>query len=123
MHNQNSATACDVPLDLPALEARCLGKLDLVERVLQTFNYQLDADLEKLEQALAVGDVATFAQVAHRIKGMSANTEARQLAREAAIAEQKAREKCLGDLPQHIERLRNNRAQFAAAFETRSRTS
>jgi HPt (histidine-containing phosphotransfer) domain-containing protein len=123
MRDQNSTTACDVPLDLPALEARCLGKLDLVERVLQTFNHQLDADLEKLEQALATGDVATFVQVAHRIKGMSANTEARQLAREAAIAEQKAREKAVTELPHHIERLRNNRAQFAVAFEMRSRTS
>jgi HPt (histidine-containing phosphotransfer) domain-containing protein len=123
MYTQNSMTACDVPLDLAALEARCLGKLDLVERVLQTFNHQLDADLEKLEQALAVGDVDTFAQVAHRIKGMSANTEARQIAREAAIAEQKAREKALADLPQHIERLRDNRARFAAAFEVRSRAS
>jgi HPt (histidine-containing phosphotransfer) domain-containing protein len=114
---------CDVPLDLAALQARCLGKLDLVERVLQTFNEQLDADLEKLEQALAAEDVAMFAQVAHRIKGMSANTEAHQIAREAAIAEQKAREKVIGDLPQHVQRLKADRARFAAAFEVRSRAN
>jgi len=121
MQNSLSPPESDTPLDLKALEVRCLGRLDLVERVLQTFNDQLDADLAKLEQALAAGNIAEFTLVAHRIKGMSANTEARQLAQEAALTEQKARAGAVVELPDHVERLRTNRARIAAVFESRSR--
>jgi HPt (histidine-containing phosphotransfer) domain-containing protein len=121
MHTPLSPTAGDMPLDIQALEVRCLGRLDLVERVLQTFNDQLDADLAKLEQALAAGNIDEFTLVAHRIKGMSANTEARELAREAAITEQKARDGAFVELPEHVERLRTNRARIAVAFASRSR--
>jgi HPt (histidine-containing phosphotransfer) domain-containing protein len=122
MHDQNSTAVSDVSLlDLKALEVRCLGRIDLVERVLQTFSEQLDADLDKLEQALASGNMAEFTLVAHRIKGMSANTEARQLAQEAALTEQKAREGAVVELPEQVRRLRKNRASIAVAFESRSR--
>jgi len=111
------ATTSESPLDLAALKARCLGNLQLVEKVLNTFTKQLDSDLGKLEQAIMSGDTETFALVAHRIKGMSANTEAGQLAHQAAIAEQAARDRRLAQLPDQVQRLRRHGARFAEVFE------
>ena len=60
-------------VDLEALKRRCLGNTDLVARVLKKFAIQLDNDLAELAKALSGSDAESFALVAHRIKGMSAN--------------------------------------------------
>jgi HPt (histidine-containing phosphotransfer) domain-containing protein len=63
-------------IDLDSLQARCLGNLQIVERVLGKFRTQLDIELGALEAAIVSHDVTTFCAVAHRLKGMSANVEA-----------------------------------------------
>ena len=57
-------------IDLDALKARCLGNLELVDRVLAKFTGQVDADLDELDQAIHDRNPAKAAQLAHRIKGM-----------------------------------------------------
>ena len=42
----------DTVLDLEDLKARCLGNMDLVERVLSKFTSQLDQDLDELAREL-----------------------------------------------------------------------
>jgi HPt (histidine-containing phosphotransfer) domain-containing protein len=103
-------------LDFESLKARCLGNLDLVERVLNKFTSQLDADLERLEQALLAHDTSAFASVAHRIKGMSANVEARCLHSRAVVAEECARHNHEEGLMDHLERMRDERSRLAESF-------
>src|SRR4051812_8874617 len=79
--------SCECVFDREALTSRCLGNETLVERVLQKFTVQLESDVAKLARALEAGDWNEFSLVAHRIKGMAANVEARELSRTAALAE------------------------------------
>jgi HPt (histidine-containing phosphotransfer) domain-containing protein len=94
------------------LKSRCLGNAALLERVLQTFTVQLDADLKQLQQAFSTGDTSTCAQLSHRIKGMAANVEARSLSRHAASAEQFARASSLPELSEHLERMQQERGRL-----------
>ena len=95
-------------IDLEGLKARCLGNLNLVERVLAKFTVQLDTDLAALEQAVLEGDIDSAAQVAHRIKGMSANVEARDLFQSAMTIERLAKDACVSELPEQLARMRQH---------------
>lgn len=116
--NETSGDAVAPVLDLAALESRCLGNLALVERVLRKFESQLELDLNLLEQALNTGDLEVFASVAHRIKGMSANVEAKPLSSCAARAEQFAREKLIEPLADCLTRMRADCSRLADAART-----
>jgi HPt (histidine-containing phosphotransfer) domain-containing protein len=114
--NESQVALAQSPLDFEALKERCLGNVDLVERVLKTFATQLDVDLAQLEQALAAGDSAGFALVAHRVKGMAANMAATGLSATAASAERSARDGLQGELPEHLARLRADRQGLVDAL-------
>lgn len=103
-------------IDLEALKSRCLGNVDLVQRVLKKFSAQLNCDLAELERAARMGDVESFALVAHRVKGMSANVEARQLNRRAAAAEQCALARVISELPECLEQLRQEHTRVMEAL-------
>src|SRR5580692_4200267 len=83
MHGPSNA---DV-LDLQGLCDRCMGNLDLVERVLDKFEQRLPQELAELERELELGDSAKVALVAHRIKGNSSNVSAAGLQQAAAEVE------------------------------------
>ena len=80
-----ASAAADEVLDLEDLKARCLGNMDLVERVLTKFAGQLDRDLEDLEGGGTGRRLSLAAQLAHRIKGIAASVAARSLFDNAAI--------------------------------------
>jgi len=105
-------------VDLEALKRRCLGNLDLFSRVLKKFSSQLDRDLAELSQALSGSDAHAFALVAHRIKGMSANVEARELSRHAAEAEQCALQQAVEELPSCLERMQHERTRIAHSLRS-----
>ena len=107
-------------IDWPALEARCLGNLDLVERVAARFARQLDGDLAALECAIRSGDAPAAAQFAHRIKGMSANMEARRLKERAAAAEELALAARLDELGECLTQLQRDRRLVAKALARNS---
>jgi HPt (histidine-containing phosphotransfer) domain-containing protein len=69
----------DPPLDIDELSERCLGRLDLVDKVLGRFHQAMDQELEQLEQALRAADVKMIAGIAHRIKGTSLTVAAHAL--------------------------------------------
>ena len=85
-------------INLVSLKDRFLGNTDLLDRVLQTFTETLDADLKVLEQAIRAANAETALFCAHRIKGMAASVEARNLWKSASITEDRAKNKCLDKL-------------------------
>jgi HPt (histidine-containing phosphotransfer) domain-containing protein len=101
--------------DMRELLARCLGNLDLVERLLAKFHSRLDQDLGELERAAQGQDLATIALVAHRLKGTSANMAAHALCARAARLEEAARQCRLDEISHHLEKLRNERSRFESA--------
>ncbi len=81
----------DEVLDLQGLCERCMGNLDLVERVLDKFDKRLPDELAELERVIELGDAANTALVAHRIKGNSSNVSASGLQQAAADIEDLSR--------------------------------
>jgi len=112
-----------LPIDLEALQARCLGNLDLVDRVLAKFTTQVDADLDDLERAIKAGNAEQAAHLAHRIKGIAGSVEARDLYADAALAEEVALEKRLADLPDFLKRMRGDRTEVTSCIKCVSRQS
>jgi HPt (histidine-containing phosphotransfer) domain-containing protein len=96
-------------VDMEALKSRCLGNSALIERVLQAFTTQLDADMSELQRAFSSGDTRTCARLSHRIKGMAANVEARSLSHHAAVAERCAQENSLGELSVQLAQMQQER--------------
>jgi len=86
---------------------RCMGNIDLVQRVLEKFQQQIPADVADLEKALELGDAERLARIAHRVKGSSATMSAEGLAQAAAEIENASREGRMTDVPVCIERLRD----------------
>jgi len=119
--NEPSCDPDETILDLADLKARCLGNLDLVERVLVKFAGQLEQDLDEMEQAIRVGDAAQAAQLAHRIKGIAASVAARSLFGTAATAEEHALENEIDVLPQHLNRLRADRSRLIESLQRSGR--
>ncbi len=113
--DSSCASAGDV-FDLEDLKARCLGNMDLVERVLSKFAGQLDRDLEDLEGAVQAGDASLAAQLAHRIKGIAASVAARSLFDNAAVTEERALENELTKLPEQLHRLQNDRSKLVESL-------
>jgi HPt (histidine-containing phosphotransfer) domain-containing protein len=96
-------------VDMETLRSRCLGNSALIERVLQAFTMQLDADMQELQRAFSSGDTIACARVSHRIKGMAANVEARSLSHHAAVAERCAQENSLGELSVQLAHMQQER--------------
>jgi HPt (histidine-containing phosphotransfer) domain-containing protein len=103
---QASSGPCDPEvLDFDGLCERCMGNLDLVQRLLEKFEQWIPEELAELDQALALDDPQRVAQVAHRIKGSSASISAQSLQRAAAEIVELSREGRLADLPASVGQL------------------
>lgn len=94
-------------LDLDRLRNRCMGNIDLLQRVLDQFHKRLPEELAELEHALELRDSEQVARVAHRIRGTSANVSAECLQRAAAEIEDLGRLGRVTDVPTRLERLRS----------------
>lgn len=66
---------------------RCLGKIDLVQRVLDRFLETVDHDLDSLSGAARDQDHVAMAKTAHRVKGSAASIAAHRLERLMAALE------------------------------------
>ncbi len=67
------------PIDFSALLEMLGGKREVVASLLDTFLAELDADIVASRQAVAAQDSESLRQIAHRIKGTSANLHATML--------------------------------------------
>ncbi len=65
-------------LNLDELRNRCMGNIDLVNRVLKKFQTRFPEELAEMKQALECGDSERIARVAHRVKGTSASVSAKR---------------------------------------------
>ncbi len=88
--SQLSDRQSSIPIDLDELTSRCMGRLELVDRVLTRFQQSLDRELEELEDAVLRDDREGVARTAHRIKGTSVTVAAHGLHRCAERLQQSA---------------------------------
>lgn len=79
-------------LNLNELVDRCLGNIEFAERLLRRFGDLLDADVEVIAQAAGANDIHLVCQIAHRIKGASANVAAPALVKVAEEIEAAAKD-------------------------------
>lgn len=105
-------------IDRQELLTRCLGDLDFAQRVLAKFQSRFDADLEELDRAVEASDLDQVTQVAHRIKGASANVAAHELRQQAASIEELARRQALPEIPVHLQDLHTEWSRFAESAST-----
>ena len=85
-------------LDPQLLVERCLGNLDLVQRLLTRYMDSGSHDCQQLEAALQVGDLATIATIAHRLKGSSATIGSQRMTDLAALIETASRTNDVAEL-------------------------
>ena len=76
------------PVDFDALLAMLGGDRQVTVALLTTFTEELSADIADCEQALTQQDTEALRQIAHRIKGTSANLQATMLSAAARELEQ-----------------------------------
>jgi HPt (histidine-containing phosphotransfer) domain-containing protein len=101
-----------VASDFEALVARCMGNLDFAERIMAKFQTAFARDLAELEEALRRQNDSQVAQVAHRMKGASANTAALRLEEVAAEIEKLSRNGRFAEVPPRMDELRHEWSRY-----------
>lgn len=102
------------PLHLEELLARCLGRVDLMNKLLANFDEVLAPQINQLEEAVQVSNAAQIKSIAHRIKGAALTVSAKELSKcaerlETSAAQSSSEEcaNCLEDVLRECERLSN----------------
>jgi two-component system, sensor histidine kinase and response regulator len=85
---------------------RCIRKPEVVAKVLEMFIGQATKDVEAIANAVARGDAHELHELAHRVKGASANMAAGQLRDVAEALEEMGRENRMEGSPPKVEELR-----------------
>ncbi len=88
------------------LEARCIGRIDLVRKALARFQGSLEDDIQELQRATERNNPDDVAKIAHRIKGTSLTVSADRLAGFALNLERKA-EGNLNDVEESLSEIRD----------------
>jgi HPt (histidine-containing phosphotransfer) domain-containing protein len=70
------AVNANPPLNFDQLVMRCMGRLELAQRLLASFERRFPLELSQIEQSLETGDLPAFVRQAHQLKGASANVSA-----------------------------------------------
>ena len=90
------------------LLARCVGRTDLVQRVVSSFLQQMDQDIPTLVNVVQEGKAEDARQVAHRVKGASANVAAECIRHSAEKLERLASTSQLDDAAANLNDLENS---------------
>ena len=91
-----ATTSADASQDVPpqmrdALAlVECIGGLELIQKVCYLFRTTSDERMAKIHEALAAGEAAEIARLAHALKGSSAQIGAEPLRQAAVALEQEA---------------------------------
>lgn len=100
------------PIDQQELLARCMGRVDLLEKLLSNFDQFLSPQVAELEQAVQMGEMKKIREIAHRLRGAALTISAHELSRcaerlEGAAFDGAAAESanCLEDLLRECERI------------------
>jgi HPt (histidine-containing phosphotransfer) domain-containing protein len=70
-------------LDMEELLSRCMGRVDLLEKLLANFDGYLTPQVSELEQAVQLQDAELVRRIAHRLKGAALTVSARALSQSA----------------------------------------
>ena len=100
------------PLDLEQLRRRCMGRLDLVDRLLASFESRFPVELLEIEQSLAAEDMPRLLQLVHQLKGASANISAPGLHRIIQSMEAAARANQLTTVADQLSQLQSEWERF-----------
>jgi len=103
------------PIAYDELAARCLERIDFIERVLHSFSGRFEEDLKQLEREIEAEDGRAIAQLAHKMKGACGNTAAHELHCHVSKIEQLAREDRLVEIPPCLDGIRHAWTNFGHA--------
>jgi HPt (histidine-containing phosphotransfer) domain-containing protein len=93
--NDSIATPATAPtIDTEELLARCLGRIELMERIIDRFVGSSQAEIDSLEFALQSNDSQEIARLAHKLSGTAITVSAKSLATAAKALEQQAIDQC-----------------------------
>ena len=67
------------PFDVDQLVRRCMGRIELAERLLKSFESRFPEDLSKIEECLREDDSPGLPRLVHQLKGAAANVSAPDL--------------------------------------------
>jgi signal transduction histidine kinase/DNA-binding response OmpR family regulator len=93
------------PFEVESLRRRCLGNLDLVQRMIDKFKSRAAEDLERLRDELKAANAEGTCRVAHALKGSAANLSAIAIQGLAAEIERLGREGELAAAGELLDRL------------------
>jgi HPt (histidine-containing phosphotransfer) domain-containing protein len=106
------STASSSPINLDELSNRCLGRVDLLEKLLASFDDYLAPQVDELVRAVEAQNHSAIKSLAHRLKGAALTVAARDLSRSAEELESAAsgdsdsdRDQCLRTVLHECERL------------------
>ena len=103
------------PIAYDELAARCLERIDFIERVLHSFSSRFAEDLEQLEREIQAEDGQAVARLAHRMKGACGNTAAHELHHHVSRIERLAREDRLTEIPPCLDGIQHAWTNFRHA--------
>jgi HPt (histidine-containing phosphotransfer) domain-containing protein len=95
------------PLELEELLARCVGKIEFAQRVLDRFVASFGDDIDRLERCFHSHELEELARIAHAMKGAAANVAARGLVEQVTRIEDMARSRRLEDFNTCLAQLRD----------------
>jgi CheY-like chemotaxis protein len=87
-----ASEGCETPLDVDALFGRCMSSAAIARQVLDEFERQAIADLQRLRESVIAGDAPGTARVAHALKGAAGVATADGMRRVATDLERLGRE-------------------------------
>lgn len=106
------AAISNEPVDYAELIGRCMDSADLAERILDRFEQSFEDDLAELLEASQRRDGDRVADIAHRMKGASANVSADGLTLITSELERLGRSRTFGDMTKWVTELRREWARF-----------
>lgn len=120
--SRGSSMNTDNPFDVQQLVRRCMGRIELAERLLASYESRFPDDLFKVEACLAANDLAGLARLVHQMKGAAANISAPSLYSILSRMEQAVRDEQLdvvGDCLEEIQEVWERYLQSKIAIEQR----
>jgi HPt (histidine-containing phosphotransfer) domain-containing protein len=69
-------TLAPVPLNYAQLVRRCMGKVELAERLLASFEQRFPQELAEIENCVSAFDGVKLTRLVHQLKGTAANVSA-----------------------------------------------
>ncbi len=75
------------PIDHDALLKRCMGRVDLMQKIVETYLVRVGDDIQTLVKAIELENTPEIARLAHKLKGSSLTVSARDLAETAGAIE------------------------------------